>query len=96
MLSASEIKELAKQVAKELKKGELLVSPNDIALMFGYAPNSTAIRQILEDPSFPAPVPLLEKGYRRYLRSDVEAWVQKKREEQSRLAFQTSPFMRQA
>lgn len=71
------IKDIAKAVAQELKRGNsLVVSPADVATMCGYTPNSTAARQILDDPTFPPSVSLVEGGLRRYLRRDVEAWIE--------------------
>lgn len=78
-----DIKTLAKELAKQQKKGEIIVSPADIALMFSYEPDSTAIRQILEDPTFPPSITLTPGGHRRYRRQDVVEWIDRKFEAES-------------
>ena len=56
----------------------VVVSARDIAFMLGYAPDSNPLRRILADPTFPHSLSLVEGGSRKYLRKEVEAWVQQK------------------
>lgn len=78
-------KTIAKEVAQELRRTQsLVVTAADIAAMCGYAANSHAIRQMLADPSFPPSVSLVEGGNRRYLRADVERWIQDRFRQQGR------------
>ena len=59
----TEAKEIAKEVAKELKRTQsIVVTATDIALMCADTPGSTPVRQILEDPTFPPCVSLVEGG----------------------------------
>jgi phage pi2 protein 07 len=86
----TEAKEIAKEVAKELKRTQsIVVTATDIALMCAYTPGSTPVRQILEDPTFPPCVSLVEGGTRRYLRKDVERWIERKFADESKLTLQT-------
>lgn len=86
----TEAKEIAKEVARELKRTQsIVVTANDIALMCAYAPGSTPVRQMLEDPTFPPCVSLVEGGTRRYLRKDVERWIERKFADESKLTLQT-------
>ena len=69
-----DLKALAKFVADEIyRKDSLVVSARDIAFMLGYP-----LRRILADPTFPHSLSLVEGGSRKYLRKEVEAWVQQK------------------
>lgn len=73
----TDVKAIAKEVVKELKRGQsIVVTASDIALM-------------LADPTFPPCVSLVEGGTRRYLRKDVERWIERKFQDESRLALQT-------
>lgn len=84
-----DLKKLAKLVAQELKRSNsLVVSPADVATMCGYTPNSSAARQILDDPTFPPSVSLVAGGLRRYLRRDVEAWIEKKFDDENTALMQ--------
>ena len=74
-----DLKALAKFVADEIyRKDSLVVSARDIAFMLGYAPDSNPLRRILADPTFPHSLSLVDGGSRKYLRKEVEAWVQQK------------------
>lgn len=44
---------------------------------------------MLEDPTFPPCVSLVEGGARRYLRKDVERWIERKFADESKLTLQT-------
>ena len=78
-LSQSEIKQLAKATAVELaKRMSFMMSLNDIALFFGYAPNSSVLNEIVSQPDFPRPAQLTMRGRDRWLRSDVEGWARGK------------------
>lgn len=89
-MKQKEIKELAKQVAAELrKKDAVVVKPSDVAAMCGYSPDSTASRNILADPTFPPAVELTPGGQKRYLRADVEEWIRSRFVAQSALAMAT-------
>lgn len=86
----TDVKAIAKEVVKELKRGQsLVVTPADIALMCAYAPDSKPVRDMLADPTFPPCASLVEGGTRRYLRKDVERWIERKFQDESRLALQT-------
>lgn len=86
----TEAKEFAKEVARELKQTQsIVVTANDIALMCAYASGNTPVRQMLEDPTFPPCVSLVEGGTCRYLRKDVERWIERKFADASNLALQT-------
>ena len=86
----TEAKEIAKEVARELKRTQsIVVTATDIALMCAYAPGSHPVRQMLEDPTFPPCVSLVEGGARRYLRKDVERWIERKFADESKLTLQT-------
>lgn len=86
----TDVKAIAKEVIKELKRWQsIVVTASDIALMCAYAPDSKPVREMLEDPTFPPCVSLVEGGARRYLRKDVERWIERKFQDESRLALQT-------
>ena len=86
----TEAKEIAKEVARELKRTQsIVVTATDIALMCAYAPGSPPVRQMLEDPTFPPCVSLVEGGARRYLRKDVERWIERKFADESKLTLKT-------
>lgn len=88
-MSDMNLKELARAIANEMKKTEHLLAPSDVALMCGYEPYSTAARKVLADPTFPAPVSLIDEGRPRYRRKDVLAWIDAKFEKESNLALST-------
>lgn len=86
----TEAKEIAKEVARKLKRTQsIVVNATDIALMCAYVSDSKPVRQMLEDPTFPPCVSLVEGGTRRYLRKDVERWIERKFADESKLALQT-------
>lgn len=86
----TDVKAIAKEVVKELKRGQsIVVTASDIALMCACAPDSKPVRDMLADPTFPPCVSLVEGGTRRYLRKDVERWIERKFQDESRLALQT-------
>lgn len=83
-------KEIAKEVDRERKRSQsIVVTAADIALMCSYAPDSKPVRQMLEDPTFPPCISLVEGGTRRYLRKDVVRWIENKFADESKLALQT-------
>lgn len=89
-MKEKDIREIAKQVAVELRKSDaVVVKPSDVAYMCGYSPDSTASRDILADPTFPPAVELTPGGQKRYLRADVEAWIRSRFVAQSELAMAT-------
>lgn len=70
-------KNVAKDIAKEvvkLSQSKLLTSTG-VALICGYEADSSGLRQLLQDPSFPQPVQLVEGGRKRWVRAEVEAWL---------------------
>ena len=74
-----DVKAIAKAVAHELQRNESLVmTATDVALLCGYQPDSTPVRRMLADPTFPASVSLVDGGQRRWLRSEVVEWVKHK------------------
>lgn len=80
-LSDSTLKELAKQIAKELvaqekKRTTDFMTPNDIAEYFGFGFNSTTIRELLKRPDFPKPLEITMGGHKRYRRKDVVKWAE--------------------
>lgn len=89
-MTAIDTKALAKEVAREIKRSSsVVVTAADVALMCAYAPDSAPVREMLKDPTFPPCVSLVEGGTRRYLRKDVERWIERKFEDQGMLALQT-------
>lgn len=88
LLTMSDIKAIAKAVAKEMGRGNsYLIAPSDVAEMMGYSTTSSMIEKILRDPTFPAPVEITEGGHRRYRRHDVVAWIDRKVEAGNDAAF---------
>lgn len=86
-----DVKAMAKAVAKEIQRGSsYLVSKNDIGAMVGYANNSTPLRRMLEDPTFPPAISLVDCGTKRYRRADVQQWIDAKFTELSKLALSTA------
>ena len=86
----TEAKEIAKEVARELKRTQsIVVTATDITLMCAYVPDSKPVRQMLEDPTFPPCISLVEGGTRRYLRKDVDHWIERKFADENKLAPQT-------
>lgn len=70
---------LLKAIGLEFQKAQsVVVSAAEIAVMCGYAPDSTPARRIIADPTFPESRQLVEGGNRKWLRADVEAWVTRK------------------
>lgn len=88
-MKAEEIRQIARQIAKELKKGSVLVGPGDVAMMCGYVPHSMVARKVLADPTFPPGVELTPGGDKRYLREDVIEWIKSRFVAQSELALAT-------
>jgi predicted DNA-binding transcriptional regulator AlpA len=81
--------ELAKAVAKEVKKLQpvepILLSFDEVCVFLGYSPKSSTAAQVIKDPTFPRPFSLVDKGNRRWRKSDVANWVDYKyREEEKR------------
>lgn len=70
---------LMKAIGREFQKAKsVVVSAADVAIMCGYAPDSTAARRLMADPTFPQSRSLIDGGNRRWLRSEVEQWVERK------------------
>lgn len=85
-----DIKALAREVAREIQKSNaILVKSSDIAAMLGYGYNSTPLRKLLEDPTFPPCVELTEGGHKRYRRKDVEQWIDSRFDDQAKMIFET-------
>ncbi len=75
----TDTEKLMRAIGLEFQKAKsVVVSAAEIAIMCGYAPDSTPARRIIADPSFPQARSLVEGGNRRWLRSDVEQWVERK------------------
>ena len=70
-------KNMAKDIAMEVVKlgHSKLLTSTGVALLCGYEADSTGVRQILQDPTFPSPVQLVEGGRKRWVRTEVEAWL---------------------
>lgn len=80
-MNKNEIQELARQIATETVRltGSNLVTTSGISLMCGLSPNSSSMRKMLSDPSFPKPISLCDGARKRWLRKDVEGWLEDSR-----------------
>ncbi len=70
------IKAIALEVAR--LSASRLVTTSGISIMCGLGENSNTVHRIIRDPSFPRPIQLCEGGRKRWLRSEVEAWIEEK------------------
>lgn len=81
----TDTEKLLKAISLELQKTKsVVVSAAEIAIMCGYAPDSSPVRRIIADPSFPPARSLIAGGNRRWLRSEVERWVERRFTEDAR------------
>lgn len=75
-MDKQQLRAVAKMIATELNKGQILCSAATIANMADFAPGSTPVRKILEDPTFPKAAEITEGGHKRWLTSKVVKWFE--------------------
>ena len=73
---------VVRRLGKQLKVPQELVSMNGIESMLGYAKNSSAARKLTKEPDFPAPLPLSENNRPRWLKKDVQDWIESRKKNQ--------------
>lgn len=72
-------KNFAREVALEVVKLQAsLLTSTGVALLCGYDEDSSGLRKILRDASFPRPIQLVEGGRKRWVRDEVEAWLKER------------------
>lgn len=69
---------VADKVAERLSVPQTLVGICGIETMLGYSRNSTAVRKIIRGKDFPRPVPISDDGRPRWIKADIERWIDQK------------------
>lgn len=82
------MKKMSKSIATEMRQAEYLVTARDIALLCGLGENSSVVRKMMDDPTFPPPAEVTEGGHKRYRRKDVIRWIDNKFDALERAAKQ--------
>lgn len=90
-MTESELDSLADKIAVRLLQRPnippVLVRKRDISYMLGNSGRSTSTDQVINDPTFPTPVCVTEKGYKRWRFEDVKRWIDKHYEKQAKVTF---------
>lgn len=90
-MNESELDALADKIAERLLQRPnippVLVRKRDISYMLGNSGRSTSTDQVINDPTFPPPVCVTEKGYKRWRFEDVKRWIDKHYEKQAKVTF---------
>ena len=60
----------------------------------GFAPESSAARDVLKSPDFPSPIAFAENGWPKYFRKDLDDWLEKRRQENARKAIEQATCAR--
>ena len=80
---------LSSMVAEKLaqKANKLTLSKSEVEMRLGFAPGSTAARQVMKDPKFPKPDAFSENGRDRWYTKDVDDYMESKRHARAKLAI---------
>lgn len=84
-MSDIDYKRLAQEIVAEQSKEFL--SFDEVCVMLGYKPRSSAVKKITEQDDFPLSTQLTETGYRRWFKKDVLNWIEKQRQVRSKCAL---------
>ncbi len=70
-------KKLGKAIAEEMRHQHMALTLNhkELAYSLGYAPYSSSMYSLIEEPGFPQPKPLMPGGEPRWLLDDVKAFL---------------------
>jgi predicted DNA-binding transcriptional regulator AlpA len=86
-----DIKELAKQIAKEIKpQTAFLVDLHGIEDMLSLGFNSSVASKLVKEPGFPSPIKVGDCNKRFWRRADVEAYFNAQVERQSQMALKVN------
>lgn len=66
---------------------KLTLSTPEVHVYMGFAPYSSAAREIMKDPKFPKPDFFTENGHARYYTKDIDAYMDMKRQERSKMSI---------
>lgn len=66
----------------------------EACIYIGFAPESSAARDVLKSPDFPSPIAFAENGWPKYFRKDLDDWLEKRRQENARKAIEQATCAR--
>ena len=80
---------LSSKIAEKLvqKTTKPTLSKPEVEVRIGFAPGSSAARQIMKDPKFPKPDAFSENGRDRWYTKDVDDYMESKRHARAKLAI---------
>lgn len=90
VLSTADLDRLADMLADKIiekmpKVQPYLISKKDLDVLLGNGRNSSKTREIINDPSFPAPLELTEGGNKKWRYADVVAYINRRFNEDSKM-----------
>lgn len=79
----------ASQIAEKLiqKTTKLTLSRPEVEVRIGFAPGSSAAREVMKDPKFPKPDAFSENGRDRWYTKDIDDYMESKRHARAKLAI---------
>ena len=88
-LSSMVADKLSSQIAEKLiqKTTKLTLSRPEVEIRIGFAPGSSAAREVMKDPKFPKPDAFSENGRDRWYTKDIDDYMENKRHARAKLAI---------
>ena len=69
------------------KTTKLTLSRPEVEVRIGFAPGSSAAREVMKDPKFPKPDAFSENGRDRWYTKDIDDYMESKRHARAKLAI---------
>lgn len=66
---------------------QLTLTRSEVEIRLGFAPDSTAAREVMKDPQFPKPDYFSDRGRARWYARDIDDYINKKRHERAKMAI---------
>lgn len=88
-LSSMVADKLSSKIAEKLiqKTTKLTLSKPEVEVRIGFAPGSSAAREVMKDPKFPKPDAFSENGRDRWYTKDIDDYMENKRHARAKLAI---------
>lgn len=89
-MSEIDYEKLSQMVAEKLAPKvvrKLTLSTPEVHVYMGFAPYSSAAREIMKDPKFPKPDAFSENGRDRWYTKDIDDYMESKRHARAKLAI---------
>lgn len=89
-MSEIDYEKLSQMIAEKLAQKvvrKLTLSTPEVHVYMGFAPYSSAAREVMKDPRFPKPDYFTENGHARYYTKDVDDYIDMKRHERAKMSI---------